>query len=128
MTAEELRRNCDRLGLHSKSKVLDVGSGSGGPAIYISEHVKCRVLGIDINDNGIKNANGLARTRKMEHLVEFRKIDAGAPLPFDNNEFDAILSNDAMAHIPRRAQLLKDWFRILKPGSRILYTDAMIIN
>jgi ubiquinone/menaquinone biosynthesis C-methylase UbiE len=49
-------------------------------------------------------------------------------LPFAGDSFDALISNDAMCHIPNRARVLRAWFRVWKPGGRMLFTDAMVIT
>ena len=128
MTAAELRKFIRRLKLRPSSRVLEVGSGSGGPALFVARTVGCRITGLDINECGIKNANDLARQQKLDGLAHFQLADASCSLPFARNSFDAILSNDAMCHIPRRGDVLREWFRVLKPGGRMLFTDAMVIT
>ena len=128
MTADELRRFIRQLKLKPSSHLLEVGSGSGGPALFVARTSGCRITGLDINAYGIKNANDLARRRKLDALAHFQRADASRRLPFTANSFDAILSNDAMCHLPRRGDVLREWFRVLKPGGRMLFTDAMVIT
>src|SRR5262249_48467586 len=54
--------------------------------------------------------------------------NGGAPLSFPASAFDAILSNDAMCHIDHRHAVLREWHRVLRPGGRILFTDALVIT
>ena len=128
MTADELRRFIRLLNLDESSNVLEIGSGSGGPALFLAETVRCRVTGLDVNEFGIKNSNELARMRNLDSLAEFQQADASEPLPFVRDTFDAIISNDAMCHVPKRAEVLKDWHRVLKSGGRMLFTDALVVT
>jgi SAM-dependent methyltransferase len=128
MTASEWLRSADQLGVTAASEVLEVGSGSGGPAIYLELKRGCRITGVDINEHGVRNAIALAANRGVGDRVDFRVINAGATLPFPAARFDAILSNDAMCHIERRLDVLRDWHRVLRPGARALFTDAMVIT
>ena len=128
MTADELRRFIRHLKLKPSSHMLEVGSGSGGTALFVARTVGCRITGLDINASGIRNANLLARRQKLHGLAHFQRADASRRLPFATNSFDAILSNDAMCHLPRREAVLREWFRVLKPGGRMLFTDAMVIT
>lgn len=128
MTADELRHFIGLLSLKPSQHLLEVGSGSGGPALFLAETAGCRLTGIDINTHGIHNANAMARARGLESRVNFQLADASQPLPFPDQSFHAILSNDAICHIPGRPQLLQEWHRLLKPGGQILFTDALIIS
>ncbi|HYV27513.1 MAG TPA: methyltransferase domain-containing protein, partial [Candidatus Eisenbacteria bacterium] len=114
--------------LKPSSHLLEVGSGSGGPALFVAREAGCRITGLDINEHGIRNANELARQQKLDTLAQFQLADASQPLPFPENTFDAIFSNDAMCHVPRRDEVLRDWVRVLKPGGHTLFTDAMVIS
>src|SRR5262249_27416073 len=94
MTASEWLRFADQLGVTSTSEVLEVGSGSGGPAIYLALKRGCRVTGVDINEHGVRNAIALAADRGVADRVDFRVANASATLPFPAAGFDAIVSND----------------------------------
>src|SRR5258708_6813318 len=55
-TAEEYRRWAGWLGLGESSYVLEVASGSGGPAIFLAQICGARVTGIDLNAHGVAAA------------------------------------------------------------------------
>ena len=128
MTADELRGFIRLLKIKPSSHVLEVGCGSGGAAVFIARAVGCRITGIDINERGIRNANRLAASSKIKNQASFRKADCSRKLPFADNYFDALFCNDVMCHVPRRGEVLKDWLRVLKPGARMLFTDALVIT
>jgi SAM-dependent methyltransferase len=128
MTASEWLRFADQVGAGEGSRVLEVGSGSGGPAVYLARERGCRVTGIDINENGVRNGARLAEVRGIADRVTFEVADASKPLPFPSASFDAVLSNDAMCHLSNRLEVLTEWHRLLRPGGRMLFSDAMIVT
>ena len=128
LTAREWLEFADQLAIGAGSEVLEVGSGSGGPAVYLALARGCRITGVDINEHGIRNAAGLAQARGVADLVHFQAVDASRPLPFPERRFDAVVSNDAMCHIRERSAVLQDWRRVLRPGGRALFTDAMVLT
>jgi SAM-dependent methyltransferase len=128
MTAADWLRFADLAHVGEQSHVLEVGSGSGGPAVYLASARGCRVTGVDLNEHGVRNGEALARTRGVADRVAFQVVDASRPLPFAPGAFDAVLSNDAMCHIDDRLGVLGEWRRVLRPGGRILFTDAMIVS
>ncbi|HVF87807.1 MAG TPA: methyltransferase domain-containing protein [Pyrinomonadaceae bacterium] len=128
MTADELERFIELLQLQPTSTLLEIGSGSGGPALYVARKTKCRVTGLDVNEFGVRNANELAAKQNLDARAHFQLADASEPLPFNDATFDAIVSNDVMCHVPQRSEVLKEWHRVLQPGGRMLFTDAMVIT
>jgi SAM-dependent methyltransferase len=128
LTAPEWMRFADQLAIGADSDVLEVGSGSGGPAVYLALARGCRLTGVDINEHGVRNATELAASRGVSDRVQFRATDGGQPLPFSEDHFDAVVSNDAMCHIRARANVLGEWYRVLRPGGRALFTDAMVLT
>jgi SAM-dependent methyltransferase len=126
MDAEELRGFVPLLDLKPAAQVLEVGCGAGGCALYLIELTGSHVTGIDANPSAIPEARKAAEATNA--LASFEQTDANQPLSFRDASFDAVFSNDAMCHIPDRSRALKEWFRVLKPGGRILFTDAMIVT
>jgi SAM-dependent methyltransferase len=109
--------------------VLEIGCGSGVYALHIAKTIGCRITGLDINTLGIHNANQLAMHRGLRTQAQFEVCDVSKPLPFADETFDAIFSNDVLCHIPGRPALLTEMYRVLKPGGkRMLFSDALIIG
>ena len=128
LTAAEWLHFADLLQVNEQSHVLEVGSGSGGPAVYLAATRGCRVTGVDINERGIRNAERLATARGVASRVTFRAVDASQPLPFPDGSFDAVVSNDVMCHIATRLHTLEDWHRLLRPRGRMLFSDALVVT
>jgi 2-polyprenyl-3-methyl-5-hydroxy-6-metoxy-1,4-benzoquinol methylase len=128
MTEGELRRFINLLEVRAGSRVLEVGCGGGGCAVYVACTTQAHVTGIDLSGHGIRKANRLAQSHGVQGHTHFEQTDASRPLAFEANSFDAILCNDAMLHIAHRAAVLAEWCRILKPGARMLFTDAAVLT
>ena len=128
LTVDEYRRFIGWLALRPEAHVLDVASGSGGPSLFLARETGCRLTGIDVNDNGVANANRLARERGMESRVCFRQADAGRPLEFADETFEALVCIDAINHLRDRSRVLAEWRRVLRPGGGLLFTDPITVT
>jgi SAM-dependent methyltransferase len=127
-TAQEYRLWAEWLGLDAHSRVLEVASGSGGPAIFLAELCGGRVTGIDINAHGIAAAIQRANAHGLAGRVAFEEADASERLPFPDRAFDAILCVDAANHLADRLRVLKEWHRVLEPGGSALFTDPVVVT
>ena len=128
VTTEESREIPRLLDLRPNSWVLELGCGSGGYAVHLAEDVGCRLVGLDFNASGVHNANQLAGARGLAALAQFEQCDASKKLPFDDKIFDAVFSNDVLCHLPGRSEVLCEIFRVLKPGGRMLFSDALVVG
>src|SRR5262249_44033196 len=52
LTPEEILDFARRVGITAGTSVLDIGSGTGGPACYLAQQLGCRILGVDISAVG----------------------------------------------------------------------------
>jgi SAM-dependent methyltransferase len=127
VTTKESAEIPQLLGLSRDSYVLEVGCGSGGYALHLAEKIGCRIVGLDINESGVRNANQFAQASGLASQASFQQADASKNLPFDEETFDAAFSNDVMCHLPGRLGVLAEIFRVLKPNGRFLFTDALVI-
>ena len=128
VTTEESSEIPKTLSLTRDSFVLEIGCGSGGYALYLAEKAGCRIVGLDINEPGVHNANQLALAKGLAPQARFEQCDASKGLPFDDNTFEAVFSNDVLCHLPGRPEVLSEIFRVLKPGGRMLFSDALVIG
>jgi ubiquinone/menaquinone biosynthesis C-methylase UbiE len=127
-TTEESHEIPRTLGLTADSYVLEIGCGSGRYALQVADSMGCRIVGIDSNGPGIHTANELAETRRMSRRVRFEIGDASKKLPFDDASFHAAFSNDVFCHVPERLSVLRELFRVMKRGGRMLFSDALVIG
>lgn len=128
LTVDEYERWLPWLNLSAGDHVLEVASGSGGPAAYMVRTTGCRVTGIDANESGVATASEMAAKSGVGERLRFQVADATARLPFDDNSFEALLCIDSMNHFPDRLAVWKEWWRVLRPGRCALFTDPVVIT
>ena len=127
ITAEEVDRFCDWLGVRAGQRVLEVACGSGGVAARIAAKRGASVVGTDINPLAIRAANARATTLPAGRL-QFLAADADDSLPFPDGSFDVVICNDAINHFRDRLCVFKEWKRVLRDGGRCLFTDPVVVT
>ena len=105
-----------RVGVGRDDHLLDVGSGTGGPAVHIAATAGCRVTGVDLNPVGIEVGEQLAESAGLGDRVRFHLGDA-AELPFADGTFDAAVSINVFNVFPDKLAVLRGIHRVLRPGA-----------
>ncbi|MGA8939675.1 MAG: methyltransferase domain-containing protein [Acidobacteriaceae bacterium] len=110
------------LALTPESVVLDVASGKGATALFVAEKFGCRVIGIDLSEQNVRDATAAADVRHLSDRVEFRLADAEA-LPFADATFNAILCECAFCTFPSKQMAAAEFHRVLQPEGRVGISD-----
>jgi len=104
-------------------RVLDIGSGLGGPARYLAQVHGCRVTGIDLTAEFVTTAADLTRRAQLGDRVAFQQASA-LDLPFPDASFDLAWSQNVAMNIADRARYYAEMRRVLKPGGRLAIQDV----
>lgn len=106
--------------------VIDLGSGAGNDA-FIARHETGetgKVIGIDFTPAMIERARQNAEARGFNN-VEFRQGDI-EDMPVTSNVADVIVSNCVLNLVPDKNGVLKEIYRVLKPGGHFSIADIVL--
>jgi len=99
--------------------ILDVGCGSGNILVESSKKAKI-AYGADISSKALKFVIKRAKKEGIKNL-KLIKIK-GNKFPFKNSFFDKIIATELIEHLENPSALLKECYRVLKPGGLIFIT------
>ena len=112
----------ETLGLRAGEHLLDIGCGTGLPAVRIAQHSGGRVTGINVSREQLARAEATARSAGISDRVSFRYGDAMA-LDFPDESFDAAMSIDVYAHLSDRQKAFHEAARVLRPGGYFMMSE-----
>jgi sarcosine/dimethylglycine N-methyltransferase len=119
---EAIRAAAVAVGLGPTSRVLDIGSGIGGPARYLAHTTGCHVTALELQPELHRIGADLTRRSGLERLVAHVCGDALTyPLPVA--DFDAAVSWLAVLHIPDRPRLIARIAQALRAGGKCYIED-----
>ena len=111
--------------------VLDVGCGLAAPALRIAARHGCRVTGVNISREQVRQGTALVAERGLSDRVSLRRADARA-LDFPDASFDAVVCLEAAGDIcvteDDKARLVAELYRVLRPGGRVGFSDLAFRN
>lgn len=120
-TRDEADGIATALGLRPGMMLLEIGAGSGWPALYLARESGCEVVLTDLPLEGL----GIARERAVRDAVADRSTTvcaSGARLPFGDESFDVINHSDVLCCLIEKRGVLAECRRVLRRGGRMAFS------
>jgi ubiquinone/menaquinone biosynthesis C-methylase UbiE len=102
------------------SDVLDIGSGRGGGSAYIASALApASMTGVDLCNEAVELSR---RLHGENEVLRYVRGDAEA-LPFEDEEFDIVISVEASHCFSSMTRFFENACRVLRPGGHFVFTD-----
>lgn len=115
----------DTAGISSKDHVLDAGCGIGGSSIWMAKQHGNQMTAITISKQQTEYAAQHAKRQGVTEKTEFLVSDF-CDTPFGDESFDVIWGLESICHALNKGDFLKEAYRLLRPGGKIVVCDGFI--
>jgi phosphoethanolamine N-methyltransferase len=115
------REIIDKMNWSPGTRVLDVGSGLGGPAFLMASEYKAKVSGVDLTQQIVDIASERQKEKNIGN-VSFYQGDIHQ-MNWDEGSFDVIWSRETLLHVPDKDALFQKFYHWLAPGGAVMITD-----
>ena len=110
------------LDVAADDRILDIGSGIGGPARYFAHRFGCDVTGIDLTAEFCDVASHLTRLLGLAQRVRF-VLGNAVRMPFADDSFDGAYSMNVSMNIADKAGFYREIHRVLRPDGWLMLSE-----
>ncbi len=118
----ETQRLAEKLEISENTYIIDLCSALGGPARFLAQKYKARIVGVDITETMLKKAEQRSKEAGLTNLIEFRTGNV-LDIPAKKNTFDIVWGQDAWCYVTSKSRLIQEAVRVCKSGGKIGFTD-----
>lgn len=123
-TSWTTREQADRYGpllkLGDTARMLEIGSGSGWPSVYLAGRYGCELILLDLPLIALRQARQRAGEEGLNRLAGVVSA-SGAQIPFAGASFDALGHSDVLCCLPEKREMLEECRRVAREGARMLF-------
>eukprot|EP00730_Choanoeca_flexa_P001746 TRINITY_DN10766_c0_g4_i4.p1 TRINITY_DN10766_c0_g4~~TRINITY_DN10766_c0_g4_i4.p1 ORF type:complete len:584 (+),score=136.26 TRINITY_DN10766_c0_g4_i4:64-1815(+) len=119
----------DKSNIVPSSRVINIGSGLGGPARYLAGKVGCQVLAVDIQEDLSRTAAELTQRTSLKDKVHHMTGDfSQVAQHLQRGGYDHIISWLTVLHFDQRQQLFRQCYELLRPGGVFFAADFVCLG
>ncbi|PSP77746.1 hypothetical protein BRC81_09650 [Halobacteriales archaeon QS_1_68_20] len=105
-------------------RVLDVGCGVGGPAVWLAEERDAEVVGINITEGQLEVARERAAKSDASDRIEFRHDDYTVMETIEDDSMDVAFCIEALHYAEDKQDVFEQAHRVLDDDGRITFGDG----
>jgi len=126
-TREQAEQAAARLGLMPGLRLLEVGAGSGWPALFFATLSGCDVVLTDLPLSGLRIARSRAASDDLDDRCRVLAAD-GAALPFADRTFDRVHHADVLCCMNRKREMLHECRRVAHARARMEFSVISLLR
>jgi len=112
----------DTIKIKPNLRVLDIGFGTGFPLLELAQRLGegSEIFGVDIWEEAVERTRQKIQERRLKNVTPM--IHAAEELPFQNEFFDLVVSNNGLNNVQDLPKVLSEVHRVCKREAQLVFT------